>query len=64
MGSTFYSKRYRGDPGRNRAKRPRKFISEDAAKKWAAENKVGKCEIQDMPYSSSGKKKLVILKAD
>jgi len=63
MGSTFYSKRYKSEPGRNRRKRAKTFSSPESAQKWAAENKIEKHEIKEMSYKTSGKVKIKIVPA-
>lgn len=53
MGSTFFNKRifavrHKPKYGRDRAKRPKTFKSEEAAKKWAEENKIAKYKLVDL----------------
>lgn len=53
MGSTFYKKRifavkHKPKYGRDRNKRPKTFKTEEAAKKWAEENKISKYTLVDL----------------
>jgi len=66
MGSRFYSKRlkFRTDKRVNvrRARtRPKSFKTEDAAKKWADENKIKAYDLKNLRSTESGRKKIVIV---
>ena len=57
MGSTYFSKRYHPDGERLRHRRPKTFLTEDAAKAYAAANGLKNFEIRKKTYSD----KLVIV---
>jgi len=65
MGSTYFSKRIFKHAkhvlgGRNRAKRPRTFSSEAAAKKWAEEQGIAKYTLVNLRNEASSQKKIWI----
>ena len=51
MGSTLFSKRYRPYSGRHRKRRPKKFDTEEKAKKYAEEKGLKDAAVEKLTYS-------------
>lgn len=67
MGSTYFVKRLfktkrKPKYGRDRPERPKTFRTEEAARKWAEENKIEKYELVDMKKGQKKKKIKVVPK--
>lgn len=67
MGSRFYSKRLRVKAERKaarelRAKRPKSFKSEEAAKKWAEAKKISDYSLRNLKGAHCRVKKIIVVR--
>ena len=61
MGTILWSKRHDAVLGRNRAKRPKTFKTEESAITWAKKHNVAKYHVENMHPASMKHKKFRVL---